>query len=232
VSLKFPYQRQEKRFLPSSTPLTEHLPISGDCACSVLEHQTKQPKPYKNWSAETRAVIGSCCFVLVAVAVYFALITQRSKVKSFPRNLRRLNKPPFYFGLQTIFIIIRSIGGKKIGGKTSVRGQNSHIQKSTFSMSVMLGVPATRDLLTTILFPSGNTSNWDRPLYARRIFAWAEWHTWRKNKAFGWGLRKPIYKDAVFGEGLMESEVLRLTMEYSPNHIKTFSVACKLPGVG
>lgn len=30
----------------------------------------------------------------------------------------------------------------------------------------------------------------------------------------------------------MESEVLRLTMEYSPNHMKTFSVACKLPGVG
>lgn len=29
----------------------------------------------------------------------------------------------------------------------------------------------------------------------------------------------------------MESEVLRLTMEYSPNHIKTFSVACKLPGL-
>jgi len=30
-------------------------------------------------------------------------------------------------------------------------------------MSVTLGVPATRDLLTTILFPSGNRSHWDRP---------------------------------------------------------------------
>lgn len=30
----------------------------------------------------------------------------------------------------------------------------------------------------------------------------------------------------------MESEVLRLTMEYSPNHMKTFSVACKPRGVG
>jgi hypothetical protein len=69
-----------------------------------------QPKSAQKANAETTPFLGFCRFVLVPVALDFALITQRSEVQILPPQLRPVDNPAFFVAVTGRDLILETSG--------------------------------------------------------------------------------------------------------------------------